>query len=121
MGLVTSQITLKNPLAPERPAVTVNAVIDTSVQNLCLSAAIADQLGLPVVQQREITTANSQRLLLDYVGPVELTCGNRTCCLGGLVTGTDVVLGLVPMSELDLMTPATFRAPNALPPVRVPR
>lgn len=121
MGLVTSPISLRNPLRPEIEPMTVNAVIDTSVQNLCLSAHVAEQLGLPVVQQREITTANGQRLMLDYVGPVELSCGQRICCLGGLVVGEDVVLGVGPMSELDLMTPATFRAPNVLPRSRTPR
>lgn len=121
MGLVTARITLSNPLDRSIAPVEVDAVVDTSIQNLHLPEALARQLQLRTVQMREITTANGQRLALEYVGPVDLTSRARTCCLGGLIGGDEVVLGIVPMSELDVMTPATFRPANASPALRPPR
>ena len=43
-----------------------------------------------------------------YVGPVEVTFKNRSCFVGALVLGDEVILGAVPMEGLDLViTPST--------------
>jgi len=37
------------------------------------------------------------------VGPVEVTFKNRSCFVGALVLGDEVLLGAVPMEDLDLV------------------
>ncbi|MGB7551768.1 MAG: clan AA aspartic protease, partial [Chromatiaceae bacterium] len=43
-----------------------------------------------------------------YVGPVKVAFGNRICFVGALVLGDEVLLGAVPMEDLDLvLVPST--------------
>lgn len=71
--------------------------------HLSLPQHVVVQLGLQTVQQREVTTADGKRHVCDYVGPVEVTFANRSCFVGALVIGEEVLLGAVPMEDLDLV------------------
>ncbi len=71
--------------------------------HLCLPQHVVIQLGLQAVQQREVVTADGQRHICDYVGPVEVTFANRSCFVGAIVIGQEVMLGAVPMEDLDLV------------------
>ena len=103
MGLVTTNIILRNPLDSRLAPFEATALVDTGALHLCLPKHVALQLSLQTVQQREVTTADGQRHICDYVGPVEVTFGNRSCFVGALVKGDDVLLGAVPMEDLDLV------------------
>jgi hypothetical protein len=61
------------------------------------------QLGLQVAEQREISLAAGQRQLVPYVGPVRIAFENRQCFVGALVLGDEVLLGAVPMEDMDLV------------------
>lgn len=50
-----------------------------------------------------MTTVDGMRHLCAYVGPVELHFENRGCYTGALVLGDEVLLGAVPMEDLDLV------------------
>ena len=53
-------------------------------------------------------TADGGKRLCAYVGPIELRFGSRGCFTGALVLGDEVLLGAVPMEDMDLMvSPAT--------------
>jgi clan AA aspartic protease len=103
MGLITTQIELRNPLDSRLAPLTANALVDTGAMHLCLPQHVVLQLGLQAVQQREVTTADGQRHICDYVGPAEVTFSNRSCFVGALVIGEEVLLGAVPMEDLDLV------------------
>jgi clan AA aspartic protease len=103
MGLITAQIELRNPLDSRLAPYAVKALVDTGALHLCLPQHVVLQLGLQTVQQREVTTADGQRHICDYVGPVEVRFENRSCFVGALVLGDDVLLGAVPMEDLDLV------------------
>ena len=38
-----------------------------------------------------------------YVGPIKVSSGNRLCYVGALVLGDEVLLGSVPMEDMDLI------------------
>jgi hypothetical protein len=38
-----------------------------------------------------------------YVGPVKVSFENRICFVGALVLGDEVLLGAVPMEDMDLL------------------
>ena len=40
---------------------------------------------------------------MPYVGPVEVQFNNRRCYVGALVLGDEVLLGAVPMEDMDLV------------------
>ena len=103
MGLVHARIVLKNPRQPELHSVEVRALADTGAHLLCIPEHIAIQLRLEQVELREVTTADGVRRSVPYVGPLEIRFENRTCFAGALVLGDEVLLGAVPMEDLDVV------------------
>ena len=53
--------------------------------------------------KKEVTTADGKRTLCPYVGPVHVRFGNRECYVGAVVLGDQVLLGAVPMEDMDLV------------------
>ncbi|MEX0585131.1 MAG: clan AA aspartic protease [Pirellulales bacterium] len=103
MGLVTAPITLRNPLDDRLAPYEAKALVDTGGLLLCIPEHVATQLQLQEIQTRDITTADGKRHLCPYVGPVEIVFKNRICFQGALVLGDDVLLGAVPMQDLDVI------------------
>ena len=76
--------------------------------HLCVPEHVALQLGLDELYQREVTTADGGKHLVPYVGPVAVKFENRGCFTGALVRGDRVLLGAVPMEDMDVLVwPAT--------------
>ena len=61
---------------------------------------VATQLKLPQLQDLEVTTADGQRHVCPYAGPVAVTLQNRRCFVGALVFGDELLLGAVPTEDL---------------------
>jgi hypothetical protein len=55
------------------------------------------------MHKREVIVADGRRTLCPYVGPVQVTFANRGCFTGALVLGDEVLLGAVPMEDMDLI------------------
>ena len=103
MGFIHAKIALRNALDSRLAAYEADALVDTGALLLCIPEHVATQLKLPVFQEREVTTADGKAHLCAYVGPVELTFGNRACFVGALVLGEEVLLGAVPTEDLDVV------------------
>jgi clan AA aspartic protease len=103
MGLVRTRITLQNARRADLQPAEVVALVDTGALLLCVPEAIKIQLALETITTREVTTADGKKHLVPYVGPIQLTFGNRTCMTGALVMGDEPLLGAVPMEDLDLI------------------
>ena len=55
-----------------------------------------------------MTIADGSTRLVPYVGPVTVEFENRGCVTGALVLGDEVLLGAVPMEDMDVVvSPAT--------------
>ena len=50
-----------------------------------------------------------------YVGPIKVTFGNRFCYVGALVLGDEVLLGAVPMEDMDLVVNPRTQGDNGRP------
>jgi clan AA aspartic protease len=103
MGYVKADIALSNPVRPELAEMQVSALADTGALMLVIPEHVRLQLGLEQAETREITTADGSRHVVPYVGPVRVTFENRQCFVGALVLGDEVLLGAVPMEDLDLV------------------
>ena len=103
MGLVNAQLTMRNPRKPELTEVSAIALADTGSVHLCIPDHIRIQLELDEIDKKEIILADSSRKLVPYVGPVEIHFKNRTGFAGALVLGDQVLLGAIPMEDMDLV------------------
>ena len=48
-------------------------------------------------------SVDGKRLRCSYVGPIALKFENRGCFTGALVLGEEVILGAVPMEDMDII------------------
>ena len=103
MGLVYANISLSNPREPTLRAIEVEALVDTGAVTLCLPEHVAIQLKLTEIEQREVTTADGKPHLVPYVGPLQVQFENRTCFTGAFVLGDSVLMGTIPMEDMDLV------------------
>lgn len=103
MGLVYANIELINPKEQALKPMKVNALVDTGAITLCIPEHIVLQLKLEALEQREVTTADGKKRLVAYVGPVQVRFENRNCFTGALVLGDSVLLGAVPLEDMDLV------------------
>ena len=108
MGLVYADISLRNPRKPELHPLDVRALVDTGSMHLRIPDRVAIQLKLESVYEREVTIADGSKRLCPYVGPLDVRFNGRACFTGALVLGDEVLLGAVPMEDMDLViSPAT--------------
>lgn len=103
MGVVYADLRLSNPYFPDQEAINAQALVDTGATHLCLPQHIAIQLGLMTLKEREVTTADGARQCVPYMGPVRVSMLGRDCFVGALVMGDQVLLGAIPLEDMDLV------------------
>ncbi len=103
MGIVNSHLILKNPRLPDLAPVPVDALVDTGAVHLCIPEHIQIQLKLEAIDEKEVTLADGSRKLVPYVGPIEIRFKNRVGFVGALVLGDQVLMGAIPMEDMDLV------------------
>jgi clan AA aspartic protease len=103
MGLVNGKVLLRNPRLPELAPVDVVALADSDAVHLCIPEHIQIQLKLEAIDSKEATLADGSKKLVPYVGPIELRFKNRVGFSGALVMGDQVLLGAIPMEDMDLV------------------
>ena len=103
MGLSFAMLTLRNPRYPDLPAVEVEALADTGATFLCVPAAVAEALRLEVYDHKDAVIADGSRRRVAYAGPLEGRFKNRVALGGALVMGERVLLGAIPMEDMDLV------------------
>lgn len=103
MGITYTMLTLANPLRPNLSAIKAKALADTEALHLCIPQHIAIQLDLKEQEKREVTLADGSKKTVSYVGPVEVRFENRRCFVGAMVLGDEVLLGAIPMEDMDLI------------------
>ncbi|NDG23856.1 MAG: clan AA aspartic protease [Synechococcaceae bacterium WBB_10_009] len=103
MGLIRGTVELLNPTVPGLDGLTVQALADSGAVHLCIPEHIAIQLQLQELEMREVTLADGRRRSVPYMGPVEVRFGNRRCFTGAMVLGNEVLLGAIPMEDMDLV------------------
>ena len=104
MGIVYSKILLKNPRLPHL-AVEVDALADTGSLYLCIPEHIRARLQLDVIGEKELLLADSSVRKLPY-GPIEVRFKNCVAFTGAVVLGDEVLVGAIPMEDVDLVVVA---------------
>jgi clan AA aspartic protease len=103
MGIVRTPLQLANPVLPGRTPLEVTALADTGSMLLYIPEHVAIQMGFRELERREVTLADGSRRAVSYVGPVEIRFANWRCFTGAMVMGDDVLLGAIPMEDLDVV------------------
>ena len=115
MGLVNTRISLSNPRKLDLAPVEVEALADTGSVHLCIPEHVRIQLELEQIDTKEATLADDSRKLVPYVGPIEVRFKNRVGFVGALVLGNQVLLGAIPMEDMDLVVIPSTRTIDVNP------
>ncbi|TAN50491.1 MAG: clan AA aspartic protease [Methylococcaceae bacterium] len=115
MGLIYANITLANVRKSEIKPLAVAALVDTGSVHLCIPEHIAFQLDLDTYEEREVETADGSSHRRPYVGPILLRFENRVCLTGAMVLGNEVLLGAIPMEDMDLVVHPNYRTVTVNP------
>ena len=102
-GLTFAAISLSNPRDENLAKITRNALVETGALMLCIPSEVAAQLNLSELDRRPVVSADGSVHQVPYVGPIRLDFENRFCFVGALVLGDEVLLGAVPMEDMDLV------------------
>lgn len=113
--MVTADVELSNPREPDLHPLLVQALVDTGAMTICIPEHVATQLKLTEIEKREVTTADEKSHVVPYVAPVQIRFRNRTCFTGALVIGDAVLLGAVPMEDMDLVVEPSRRTVTVNP------
>lgn len=103
MGLSFAMLTISNPRRPELEAISIEALADTGSVYLIIPEHLQFQLGLEEVAKKEVTLADNSKRMVPYVGPIEVRFKNRVAFVGAIVMGDQVLLGAIPMEDMDLI------------------
>ena len=103
MGYVFAEIELSNPGRQDLTPLSAKALVDTGALMLRIPEHVALQLNLEAEATREVSVADGRSTTVPYVGPVKVAFEKRFCYVGALVLGDEVLLGAVPMEDMDLV------------------
>ncbi len=103
MGLVDTHLELRNPRRPDLDALSVVALADTGSVFLCIPPSMSSALGLEPCGTKTLTLADGSKHRVPYVGPIEVRFKNRVGYTGAVVMGDEVLLGAIPMEDMDLV------------------
>ncbi|MBK6754348.1 MAG: clan AA aspartic protease [Flavobacteriales bacterium] len=103
MGSENGLLQLKNPRLTDLAGVEGVALVDTGALHLCIPEHVRIQLKLEAIDEKEVTLADGSKHLVPYVGPIAIKFKNRIGFAGALVLGTQVLLGAIPMEDMDLI------------------
>jgi clan AA aspartic protease len=103
MGHVFADITIRNPTEGAPPPMMVKALVDTGAATMCIPKHIMVQLGLRELEQRAVKTADGNETTVPYVGPLMVSFASRNSFCGALVLGDEVLMGAIPMEDMDLI------------------
>ena len=116
MGHVNTQLTLKNfddarrakkGELPEHKIrqITVDAMVDTGATTLIINKKLFEELGLDIMEEREITFANDTKEICKLTEPLEIHWNDRFVAMSALVVedASEVLMGVLPLEGMDLM------------------
>lgn len=103
MGTVYARIRLSNALRPDLNPVEIDALVDSGAINLCIPEIVKRELGLESDERRFVEMADGSTREVEVVEPVRVFFENRRTTTTALVIGNEVLLGAIPMQDLDVL------------------
>lgn len=103
MGAARALIRLENPKRQDVKPIEIQALADSGALFLCIPETVQRSLSLEATSEKDVITADGKRSRCPYVGPIRVRFENRECYVGAVVIGDEVLLGAVPMEDMDLV------------------
>jgi clan AA aspartic protease len=103
MGTIYARVSLSNLLRTDLLPVEVGALVDSGAINLCIPDIVRRELGLDIARSRVAQMADGSLVEVGIVEPVSVQFENRKTTTTAMVLGNEVLLGAIPMQDMDVM------------------
>jgi len=102
-GIIYANITLTNHYL--RKSVTVRAMVDTGTTHMIVPANLARELGFDLEEMStySLTVADSRRVRVPRIQPVEIRFQDRTFVTEAAVVGGECLMGVLALEAMDLV------------------
>jgi len=110
MGLTYVDLSLCNLF--NRQKVDIRALVDTGATFMCVTEAVALQLGFDTdeTSRQVVTLADGHQRKVPKIAPVEIHFENRSYVTEAVVLGDECLMGVLPLEAMDLLVdPRTQR------------
>jgi clan AA aspartic protease len=109
VGIVYADITLTNPYL--KKSVAVRARVDTGATHMVVTAEIARELGFDLEETStySLTIADTRRVRVPRIQPVEIRFHDRTYLTEAAVLGDECLMGVLPLEAMDLVVDPKLR------------
>jgi clan AA aspartic protease len=103
MGTTYADLKLINLFTKQ--SVEVKALVDMGAAFMCVTEAIAVQLGFDTteVSRHVVTLADGRQIRVPRIAPIEIIFGNRSYITEALVLGDEPLMGVLPLEAMDLL------------------
>jgi clan AA aspartic protease len=103
VGTVYANITLSNPCL--KRSVSVRAMVDIGATHMIVTPDIARELGFDREETStySLTVADSRRVRVPRIQPVEIRFDDRTFLTEAAVLGDECLMGVIPLEAMDLV------------------
>ena len=103
VGIVYANITLTNPYL--KKSVSVRAMVDTGSTHMIVTADTARELGFDLEEMStySLTVADTRRVRVPRVQPVEIRFHDRTFMTEAAVLGDECLMGVLALEAMDLV------------------
>lgn len=81
----------------------ISALVDSGAYMLVIPEHLRLQLDLDILGEREVELADGSVLKVNVAGPIEVQFENRLSITNALIAGNEVLLGAIPMEEMDVI------------------
>jgi hypothetical protein len=98
-----NRIKLSNPIKSKPDPIEIDLLINMEINHLYIPEHIAVQLDLEGSEKKKVNLVDGSILDVPYIGPIKIQFGNRSCFTGALIFGDQVVMGMIPFKDLDLV------------------
>jgi clan AA aspartic protease len=115
VGIVYADITLTNPYL--KKSVAVRAMVDTGATHMVVTAEIARELGFDLEETStySLTIADTRRVRVPRIQPVEIRFDDRTYLTEAAVLGDECLMGVLPLEAMDLVVDPKLRRVTSNP------
>jgi len=103
MGTVYATVELSNLLRRDLTPVVIEALVDSGAINLCIPEIVQRELGLEIARKRVVQMVDGSLVECGVVEPVTVRFENRITTTTALVIGDEVLLGAIPMQDMDVL------------------
>ena len=103
MGVIYARLWLTNEARRDLHAVEIDPFVDTGAYSMCIPEVVRQELSLETLEYRKVELPDGTIQDVEFVSPLGVRFDNRRTTTVAAAIGNEVLLGAIPMQDLDVI------------------